>query len=186
MPIEQALKELERYAQEFTNIGDAEQAIQTNKDAFLSKWAEVNRYFKYVVNNVEFRSPEWIEALEIVSDIADDNPSLGEWVDMIVVPKEEKTATQSHDNTSIDTTVISNNIEAIISELNSMQQWNPDHIDDLEWKLQEYQDYLVSNQNAFDQNLYQSLMRDIDVALNKISKFYAMLNSETMEGIKKM
>ncbi len=186
MSIEQALKELERHAEEFTNIGDAEQAIQSNKDDFLRKWFEVNRYFKYIVNNVEFRSPEWVEALEIVSDIADDNPSLGEWVDMIVVPKKEKTVTQSQNNTNIDTTVISNNIESVTSELNSMQQWDSAHIDDLEWKLQEYQDYLVSNQNAFDQNLYQSLMRDIQVSLNKISRFDAMLNSEAMEGIKRM
>lgn len=45
---------------------------------------------------------------------------------------------------------------------------------------------LISNQSSFDSNVYQSLMDDINAALNKISTFNNMLNSETMEGIKRI
>ena len=38
MPIEQALEELKKYAHEFTQVGNAKQAISTNKDDFLHKW----------------------------------------------------------------------------------------------------------------------------------------------------
>lgn len=187
MPIDKALEELKKFAQEFTNIGDAEQAIQKNKDDFLRKWFEVNRYYKYIINNAEFRSPEWLEAIDIVGDISIDNPSLEKWVDDIFAPpKKENTITQPQNNTSIDTTAILNGINSIVSEINGMQQWDPDHVDDLEWKLEEYRDYLTANQSSFDQNMYQSLMNDINASLNKISRFNSMINSDAMEGIKRM
>ncbi|UKI57577.1 MAG: hypothetical protein L6V81_09750 [Clostridium sp.] len=40
MPIEQALQELKKYADEFVNVGDAKKAIETNKDEFIHKWAK--------------------------------------------------------------------------------------------------------------------------------------------------
>lgn len=45
MPMEQALKELEKYAQKFAQVGDAKQVISTNKDDFLHKWTKVNQYY---------------------------------------------------------------------------------------------------------------------------------------------
>ena len=69
MSIEQALEELKKYADEFTQVGDATQAISTNKDDFLHKFAKVNQYYKYVVNNSEIRSDEWFMAVDIIEDI---------------------------------------------------------------------------------------------------------------------
>ena len=45
---------------------------------------------------------------------------------------------------------------------------------------------LISNQSSFEPNVYQSLIDDINAALDKIGRFNSMLNSETMEGIKRM
>lgn len=184
MSIEQALEELKKYADEFTQVGDATQAISTNKDDFLHKFAKVNQYYKYVVNNSEIMSDEWFMAVDIISDIATNNPSLEEWVEQMTKPAQEKTQIKSQDSFPIDTTTISGPIESLVSEVNNMQYWDSDHIEDIEWQLQAYQKRLISNQSSFEPNVYQSLMDDINATLNKIGRFNNMLNSEAMDGKK--
>lgn len=186
MSIEQALEELKKYARDFANVGDAKQAIQNNKEDFLHKWTKVMQFYKYIIENVKSMSDEWFMAVDILSDVSVDNPSLEEWVQQIIEPKNEKIQTQSKNNASTNTETISGPIESLISEVNNMQSWDPDYIGNIEWQLQEYQKMLISNQSSFDSNVYQSLMNDINAALNKINRFNSMLNSETMEGIKKM
>ena len=186
MPIEKALEELKKYAKEFASVGDAKRAIQNNKEDFLHKLGKVNQYYKYVINNTKGMSDEWFMAVDILADITIDNPSLEEWVEQMIEPKHEKTQTQSQGNVSVDTATISGPIESLVSEVKNMQHWDPDHIGDVEWQLQEYQKMLISNQSSFEPNVYQSLMDDINAALDKIHKFNNMLNSETMEGIKRM
>lgn len=51
MPIDQALNELEKYAQEFAQIGDTKEAIATNKDDFLNRWTKVNQYYRVDIYN---------------------------------------------------------------------------------------------------------------------------------------
>lgn len=185
MSIEQALEELKKYAQEFSKVGDAKQAIASNKDEFLHKWAKVNQYYKYIMNNTKAMSDEWFMAIDIISDISMDNPSLEEWIEKIVEPKQEKTKTQSQNNVTMDASAISSQIESIVSEVKNMHSWDPDYIGDIEWQLQEYKKMLQSYQSSLDKNAYQNLMNEINISLNKIGKFNNMLNSETMEDIKR-
>ena len=186
MPIEQALEELRKYAKEFTNVGDVKQSIQNNKEDFLHKWAKVNQYYKYVINNTKALSDEWFMAVDIISDVVYDNPSLEEWIQQILEPKHDKVQTQSQGNMSIDTATISGPRESLVSEVKNMQSWDPEQIGDIEWQLQEYQRKLLSNQSSFEPNVYNSLMSDINAALNKIGRFNSMLESDLMEDIKRM
>ena len=64
----------------------------------------------------------------------------------MIEPKHEKTQTQSQGNMSVDTATISGPIESLVSEVKNMQLWDPDHIGDVEWQLQEYLKKLISNQ----------------------------------------
>lgn len=186
MTIEQALEELKKYAQEFAKIGDAKQAISNNKEEFLHRWSKVNQYYKYVVNNTKGMSDEWFAAIDIISDIAVDNPSLEEWIQQMLESKNEKIHTQSKTETSIDISKVIGTIESLTSEVMSMQSWDPNHIGDIKWQLQEYQELLTSNQSLLEPNAYQSLMNDITTALDKISKFENMLKSEKFADIVKM
>ena len=186
MPIDQALEELKKYAKEFASVGDAKQAIQNDKEDFLHKWGKVNQYYKFIINNTKGMSDERFMAVDIISDISIDNPSLEEWVEQMIEPKHEKTQTQSQGNMTVDTATISGPIESLVSEVKNMQHWDPDHIGDVEWELQEYRQKLLENQSLFDSNVYQSLMNDINAALHKIQGFYNIINSESMEGIKRM
>ena len=186
MPIEQALEELKKYAHEFVQVGDAEQAIKTNKDEFIHWFAKVNQYYKYIINNTTSMSDEWFMAIEIIYDVIKDNPSLEVWIDSMLTPIEQKAQIKSQSNSTIDPATISGSIESLISEVNSMQYWDPDQIGDIEWQLQEYQKRLISNKSLFEPNVYQSLMDGINVALNKIGRFNKMLQSDAMEDIKRM
>ncbi len=67
-------------------------------------------------------SDEWFAAIDIISDITLDNPSLEEWIEQMVKPKQQKTQTQSQNSATIDTATISGPIESLISEVNAMQQ----------------------------------------------------------------
>lgn len=186
MLIEEALEKLKIYAQELTKVGDAKQAIKVNKEEFLDKWAKVNQYYKYIVKNTKGMSDEWFMAVDIITDITSDNPSLEEWIDLIIDPKHQNNKTQSYNDTIIDTGAISRSIESIVTEVKNMQLFDEDQIGDIEWQLQEYQNKLISNQGLFEPNVYQSLMDDINEALNKIDKVNNMFNSNLMEDLKRM
>jgi len=177
MPIEQALEELKKYAKDFTAIGDAKDAIKINKDEFMHKWIKVFQYYDYVSKNANM--DQFVEAVEIVENIRYNNPSLDSWIDSILNPKQN-----NKNDTNIDTSALSNKIESYVTEINNMQYWDPNYINEIEWQLQELQKILISNQKAFDTNLYNSLLNDINSSLIKISRFNKMINSEVMESIK--
>ena len=185
MPIEQALEELKKYAKEFASVGDAKQAIQNDKEDFLHRWGKVNQYYKYVINNTKSMSDDWWTAMEIITDIVEENPSLDEWAKQMTVSSPKKTQTQSQNKDSIDLAAISGPIESLVSEVQSMQHWDPNHIGDVEWQLQQYRGKLLENKNSFEPNVYQSLMNGINAALDKIGRFNSMINSEAMEDIKR-
>ncbi len=166
-------------------MGDAEIAIQNNKDEFIHKWTKVMQYYQYVVHHTRTMSDEWFEAVNIVSDISAENPSLEEYVDFIVGEK-----TQEHSQTSssvnMDSSALTNQVESYVSEIEHMQSWDPNHIEEIAWQLQACQKKLISNQSSFEPTLYQSLMDDINRSLDKIGRFHDMLHSEAIEDIKRM
>ena len=185
MSVEQALEELKKYAQDFTKVGDAKQAIQNNKEDFLHKWTKVMQYYNYIMKKTENMSEDWFQAIDILSDIISDNSSLEEWVIMIINPNGKKQEKQQNQEI-IDPAEITGPIESLVSEVQHMYNWDPEHIEDIEWELQKYQGLLIANKSLFSPNVYQSLMDDINASLNKINNFKKMINSETMEGIKRM
>ncbi len=188
MPLEQALEELRKYAQDFASVGDAKEAIKKNKDAFLHKWIKVMQYYRYIERESKFMGEAWIDAVDILADIYCDNHSLEEWVDLIIDPKRDKQQekAQTQEETSFDTSVFANEVEACVSEIMDMQGWDPDNVHDIEEELTELKDTLLAKRSSFSPTMFQSLMDDIDASLGKISKFNDMLNSEAMESIKRM
>ena len=182
MLVEQAVEDLKKYAEDFTKVGDAQQAINANKDEFIHKWAKVMQYYKYICDHCEALSKEFLDAVDILADIACENPSLKEWVEQIIHPEKKQVQSQTKEN--IDTSALSSRIDSLVSEIKNMRSWDPDEIGDIEWQLQECQKMLVSNQNAFSSNAYQSLMSDINMALGKIDSFNKMLNSDVMQSMK--
>jgi len=186
MSIEEALEQLEWYSLFLEQKGDANEAIKNDKDDFLHVWGKLNQYFSYIIKNADILSDEVEKAVNILLDMSENNPSLKEWVEMITNPKAQKSQTPAQNNTDIDTATISGPIESLINEVKNMQMWDSDHVEDLEWELREYQQKLAENQSSFDPNLFNSLMNDINAALHKIQGFYNIINSETVEGIKRM
>ena len=61
MPIDQALKEFKKYADDFALIGNPEEAIKNNKEEFLHKWTKVNQYYLYIFRNTEPLSDEYFD-----------------------------------------------------------------------------------------------------------------------------
>lgn len=184
MPIEQAFEELKKYAQELIKVGDAKQALASNKDEFIHKWGKVNQYYKYIIKNVPLMSDQWFEAIDVLSDVSQANPSLEEWIEEIITPKNRsQVQSQQQREDTIDPATISGTIESLIAEINGMQSWDPEHVGDLEWQLRQYQEKLIANQGLFDSNAYQSLMSDIQAALDKIGRFNDMVNSDLMENV---
>lgn len=186
MTIEKALEELKKYAKEFTEVGDAKQAIKNDKDGFLHKFIKVNQYYKYIIRNVKDVNDEFFAAVNIVGDISFNNPSLDEYVNIIIGVDSKNNQKQSQNIESVDTDRIYGIIESLVTEVKNMVYWDPNEIGDIEWQLQKYQKILMENQSSFDPNVYQSLMDDIDAALGKIGKFNDMVNSDAMESIRKM
>ena len=185
MPINQAIDELKKYAEDLTNIGDAKQFIQNHKEEFIQKWAKVNQYYNYLMTNIELFSDNWNQVVDIMGDIQEKNPTLEPWIISIMETKPKKQEIDTN-NESIDSHLLQGKITSLTNELQGMQGWDPEKIEDIKWNLEECQKMLLVSQDAFTPQAYSSLMNDITVSLNKIENFYAMLNSDSMESIKRM
>ncbi len=179
MPLDKALEELEKYAKDLSSIGDAKQFMKANKEAFISKWAKVNQYYLYIMNNTQGMSDEFFRAIEIVSDISYNNPSLEEWVEMITKPVNSKTQTE-------DALAFKGSIEALISEVRDMRYWDTQNVSEIKWELEEYLKKLKENRNLFEFYEYQGLLNNINATLDKIGMFEEMVNSNLMQGIRRM
>lgn len=166
MDFKLALKQLKIYADEFTKIQDPEYEIKNNEAEFMEKLQKIKQYFIYIITKSEIGSDEWHEACDIIGDIEFKNPKLEKWIELILNPDSEKTQSEE-----IDTTEITGPIESLINEIKNMQTWNTDHVDDIEWELQNYKEKLIENQNAFEPDVFHSYMDDIDATLNKINLF---------------
>lgn len=181
MPIDQALKEFNKYADDFALIGDAEEAIKNNKEEFLHKWTKVNQYYLYIFRNTEPLSDEYFDCIDILSDIAADNPGLEEWVKMIIDRSYDKVNELSQQVKEFDTSSISGPIESLLTEIKNMTHWDSEEIEDIKFLLIYYKNELIANQGSFEQNHYQSLLRDVNATLSKIDRFYEMINSEDFD-----
>lgn len=184
MPLDQALEELKKYAEDFIAVGDANQAIAANKDEFFHKWTKVFQYYNYIVTNSKVGSPKWFDALDVLSDIELANPSLEEWVKRMIGTDKQNTKTQNKSN--IDTSALTSGITAIVEEINHMRSWDTNYIGELEWKLKDYQKKLIENKDAFSPNVYQSLTNDINMTLGKIDRFNKMVNSDLMDSMRRI
>lgn len=187
MSSEQALEELKKYAQEFAAVGDAKEAIAADKAGFLHKWTKVMQYYRHICRQEKGVTMLFLDAVDVVDDIKYDNPSLEDWVMQIISPPQntkEKTTSQS--SPSIDTSALASRVDSYVTEVRTMQSWDPERIGDIAWQLEECQKTLLANQSSFSPQLFDSLMADINASLDKIGRFNNMLNSDVMEGISRM
>ena len=171
MQINEALKELKKNTKDLENVGDVTQFIKNNKEEFIIRWARVNKYYCYIINNTEEMSDEWFEAVGIISDAALNNPDLDLWLEMIIDPKNEKPRTNIQSNEYIDTTSLSNHIDAIVNEIERIHHWDPEYVDYLANILQDDQIKLIQYRGAFEPDKYDNLMNDINASLEKIGRF---------------
>lgn len=182
MTIEQALIELRKYANDLINIGNAKEYIQTNKQDFLHNWAKVNQYFKYIMNHTNTESEQWWDAIDILADIALDNPSLEEWVNQITKPKSKQVNQQTKpkqvNDGLFDETELVHKIDSYVTEIENIGYLTYDEIGDREWMLQKLKQELISHKIDFDSNVYEVLMSDINRALNKIGLYNEFVESE--------
>ena len=172
------IEELRKYADEFAKVGDASIAIQNDKDGFIHKWGKVMQYYRYICEHTPALSEDFLEAVDILTSIYNSNPSLKEWVNRILQPDKYKEETDSFSPSDI-----TGMIDSYVDEINKMQHWDPDNINDIEWKLNECKKELMAHKSAFSDGSYNSLLNDINGALGKISKFYEMIKSEEMQDL---
>lgn len=185
MTVEQALKVLEQKAKIFSEIKDPKEYIKKDKKDFLNKWREVNQYYRYIISKVDYRSDEFNEAVNIIGDIAINNPSLDEWVSLFVETKTPKKEKNENDE-DIDEVSLANRIESYLLEIENMHGFDPKYAADIKYQLQKYQKVLQEKKNDFSPGLYQSLNDDINNAIGKIDKLHNLVNSEIMESVKRM
>lgn len=181
MPIDQALEELKKYAQDLASVGDAREYIKVNRQDFLNKFAKVVQYYNYIKENC--KGTEWADLVDIAANIKRINPSLDKFVEIITRPQLQQTrVSQTSQRSNFDSSGLTSTITSLVSEINNMRGWEPKKIEEIEWKLNRCQEQLKINQSSFSQNVYQILLHDINGTLNKINSFKNMLNSEEMRS----
>ena len=178
MSNEEALEILKENVKKLISVGDANEYIKKDKKDFLQKWNEVNRYYWYILQNSDGLNDTFLDAVYIVNSMEDDNPSLSEWVELIIDPKIEK----KDDSKNIE---LEEEINELVNKIRNMTHWNPKEVDIIKIKLQDAQDELFLLEDEFEPDKYEQLNNDIDNAMYKIQKFYEMLNSPAMNALRR-
>lgn len=188
MDMDQALDELKKYAKELTNIGDANQAAKNDKDRFIHLFAKVYQYYNYIEKNAGKNMNVFMDAVDVMADIPIYNPSLQEWMDLMMGSKKQNTNNKSvtNQNEDVDLSHIRGPIESILSEIKNMQGWDQDKMGDLEWELNKYRQMLVANKDLFEPSLYNTYLDEIDAALAKIGKTNKVINNDIDDIINRM
>ena len=184
MTVEQAILELKKCANDLIAVGDANSFIKSNKEEFIHRWIKVMQYYNYILNNINIDSEEFDEFIDIMNDITEKNPSLESWIYDIMKPTSEvKKSSVKEKEANINIEDVVNEVNALVDKINNMQSWDVDEVEIIKWKLEKNRELMVNNKSLFDQEIYENLMRNIEMALNKISKFNNMLDSDSMQGI---
>lgn len=74
--------------------------------------------------------------------------------------------------------LLSNKIELLFQEIQSINLWDREYAEDFESQLKECHSLLINNKTAFDQNIYDSLINDLNISLDIIKNVYNILNSD--------
>ena len=168
MSLEEALKQLEICAKQLESVGDVKTFIQDNKKEFLHRYAKVSQYYHYIEKNSKVGDSVFTEAINIVDDITKNNPSLKEFIELMisreykkdVVPVQEETITKNN-----KVTELTNQIETLINELN---KYDLDKLDDMEWALNAKKQELIELKDEFSVDEYERLLTAIDLKLENI------------------
>ena len=183
------IKELEKlndYADDFANIGDANDALIFNSKRFFEKFNNVFAYYYFIVSNAKPDSEDWYEAIRIVSEIAFYNPSLKYWVNLIIdkadaLEFEEKIGRKQKKMKLPD--VINN----LFDEFDNIKCWDMNRIGEISWNLIELQKRLMLEKDNYNPNEFKKIMDKINEYLKKIAKVYKSINDDEIsikKGIK--
>lgn len=186
MTLEQAIIELKKYAKELTDVGDAKEFIKNNKEEFIHRWTKVLQYYNYALKKVDVSSEQFDEIVDIMNDIAVENPSLEPWVYEIQKPASEVRNEQNDNKSNIKVEEIVNQANYLIELISNMQSWDTEVVTSIDSRLREYLRIITNNKEAFNEEIYENLTTNINKALSKISKFNDMLDSDAMQGIMRM
>ena len=185
MSFKKELEKLQEYADEFVNIGDAESYIASGQAKFVAeKAANVYNYYYFIISNVEYDSEEWNKAYDIVNKIAEDNPSLEDWVSA-TLEIAEKSKKESIKKTEKAKTPIKDIVDDLIAELEGMRSWNMNRINEIEWELSDLQKRLALEKDNYSEEEFNNIMNNINNYLTKIAKLYKSLNANDMSNVKK-
>ena len=140
-----------------------------NKEELLKKLDNIKQTYNMIINIDEF-SDEAFEAMDILTNIAMNKPSLDEWIEKIINLGEEEKPNNS----------LINEIRYLIKEINTTQNRDFEYIQFLELQLQDNQKSLMINKDLFDTAEYQRLMNDINESLNHINQLYILITPKKM------
>lgn len=190
MTIEQALDELRKCANELSQIGNVDLYRQTNNRDFLIKWTTLRTLYQNIVKHENDITDVLYEAADIVVNVGDLNPSIRRYIDSlsgnIRSKKETKNNSVESKNEVFDASALGGKIESYISQIRDMQFYDPDELGDIEWALEHFKGQLNESKSYFEPQVYQSLIDDIDSSLAEIAQYNNIINSDLMEGIKRM
>ena len=181
MGLEKVRDDLRVAAKKFESIQNVGEFGKTNSKEFLDMFQAVLQNYHYIMLHARMEDAIFLEAIDIVDDIRDANPSLSGYVDIIL-----HIGGRSKDNKQkvledIDTNSLANKIDSYVTQIDNMVGWDPDEIGDVEFVLGSCRNILIAQKDKFSQELYVRLLDDIDRVLDKIERFNKMMSSGVVD-----
>lgn len=173
---EQAIAELEKYVNDIVNIDDLKEYIKVNRLDFIQKWSMVNQFYKYIIYHTDSLDDNVIKAIDLISDLAAQQPLLGKMVSIMINPKRENEKDNDQEKNAglIESDI--EYIESLASEIQNMPQWDIARVNYIKQKLNEYQEKIMINRSFFEVDVYENLMGSVCSALAKIDRINGIFN----------
>ncbi|MFI3307259.1 MAG: hypothetical protein R3Y21_01705 [Mycoplasmatota bacterium] len=166
MELEEAFKELEIHCNNFANIGDAKELYRKDKPKFMHYYIKVLQFYSYIMKKPEATLDDFIRAVNLVGDIEINNPSLEEYISILVdinSKSDEKPLQNSKEN-------LKGKIEETVQKLIMMDGYDTEIVEVVKFDLTSYRDILLKNKSSYSEEEFSEQLERIEKNLQIIKQ----------------
>ncbi len=171
MDVSELLRQLQEMAKNFYNIGDVSKFSQDEYFKFVDQWADLYAIYDDIMHSgADFFT--LADALEVVDDIANNNPSLSGFVEDLINPKETDNLIEENNNlgNTFNPNVLTQKIDNLVFELKNGRVWDSEQMVQIENALRQYSEELEIYKSSFSPEEFNRLQTNIRVTIENINR----------------
>lgn len=171
MNVDELLIKLKELSEKLSNIGDVSKFTREEFINFVDQWADLYAIYDDIMHSgADFFT--LLDALDVVDNIAINNPSLSGFVEDLINSKETDNLIEDNNNlgNTFDPNVLTQKIDNLVFELKNGQAWDSERIVQIENTLRQYSEELEIYKSSFSSEEFNRLQTNIRVTIEHINR----------------